>query len=50
MFFSHSSAIRELKRMTNNGENNSYMLRRKWYGWIIVDNPLWKPASVNKQD
>jgi len=41
MLFSYDSAIRELKRLNENGGEGMYMLRKKWYGWIIVDNPLW---------
>ena len=35
MLFSHDSAIREIQRL---GEG--YSLRKKWYGWIIIDSPL----------
>ena len=45
MFFSYDSAIRELKRLTNNGENNYYKISKRWYGWIIVDNELAKPKN-----
>jgi len=41
MLFSYESAIRELKRLTDNGGEGMYMLSKRWYGWIIVDNPLY---------
>lgn len=43
--FSYESAIRELKRLNDAGGEGMYMIRKKWYGWIIVDNPLWTPKG-----
>lgn len=45
MLFSYESAMRELKRLNDAGGEGMYMLRKKWYGWIIVDNPLWTPKE-----
>lgn len=36
MLFSYDSAIRELKRINNNGSNAR--LKKIWYGWIIIDD------------
>ncbi len=37
MLFSYSSAVRECKRMNNGEKFNLYSIKKKWYGWIIVD-------------
>jgi len=36
MLFSYESALREAKRM---GEG--YTIRKKWYGFIVVDCPVY---------
>lgn len=41
MLFSYESAMRELKRLNDNGGSGMYMLSKRWYGWIIVDNPAY---------
>jgi hypothetical protein len=38
MLFSHESAMRELKRLTDNGGAGLYSVQKRWYGWVIVEN------------
>lgn len=38
VMFSYDSAIRERNRMNaNNGKGIVYQVRKKWYGWVVVE-------------
>jgi hypothetical protein len=38
MMFSHESAMRELKRLNDNGGAGLYSVQKRWYGWVIAEN------------
>ena len=46
MFFSYDSAVRAMKRENENGGNVT--LRKKWYGWIVIDNPIQRASKADR--
>jgi hypothetical protein len=44
MFFSYESAVREMQR--NNAAGGTATISKRWYGWIVVDEPFHKIDEV----
>lgn len=44
MFFSYESAVREMQRTNNAGGKAT--ISKRWYGWIVVDEPYRKVEEV----
>jgi len=42
MFFSYSTAVREMQRDKVAGINST--IKKMWYGWIVVDGHNFKPV------
>ncbi|WP_161492352.1 hypothetical protein [Pseudomonas frederiksbergensis] len=37
MIFNYESAMREARRMNENGGDGDYTIKKVWYGWIVID-------------
>jgi hypothetical protein len=44
MFFSYESAVREMQR--NNAAGGTATISKRWFGWIVVDEPYRKVEEV----
>lgn len=47
MFFSYEGAFREMKRANDAGGKTS--MSKRWYGWVVVDDPVYEIEEVKMQ-
>ena len=49
MFFTWGGALTEVKRLNENCKHTSYSMSKRWYGWAIVEDPIFVPYNRKEE-